>query len=51
MDFEVYFWSLKSIIIIKDHFSMDVGQKICYFFKEKEMHKIQISAQTAIVSK
>lgn len=50
MDFKVYFWSLNSIIIIKDHFSMDVGQKIYFFFKEKEMHNIQIPVQTARIS-
>lgn len=51
MDFEAYFWSLRSIIIIKDRFSMDVGQENYFFFKEKEMHKIQIPVQTARINK
>lgn len=35
---------------MKDHFSMDVGQKI-YFFKGNEMHKIQTPVQSARISK
>lgn len=30
---------------------MDVGQKIYFFFKENEMHKIQIPVQTARIDK